>query len=222
EGNPIRPLRDNPAYEGLARYSLLGGADTNPTIIGVDVSSDTPSLYVILETGVKPAIKGGASAVSEITPEIRWTPPSKAGTNHEIFEAVYPLLQLPLTLEQSKMQIPPHLTSDQSHFDEATAEGAGGPEHQERAEFYKDITDIIYGKTASFNNIGNESLTAQEALGDRWHHVISSFEIKPCHATGDPDWENPDRDRFPPMFKFIKSTSKMWIALDDKNFTKFE
>ena len=51
---------------------------------------------------------------------------------------------------------------------------------------------------------------------DVWHHVLISVDLKPIKTHGLSLDENFER----PIAKYVDSASKLWIALDDKNYNK--
>lgn len=216
--------------------------DINPTVIGVICGRDPPQLYVNLQTGIMPEIKGAALEHSTTGGSLIHAP-SKQITTHNIFEMKYPVgVGIPVNEADEAPQTKAARENEAyQNVDHTPSTDAGlKPTIHE----WKDISDIIFHNSANFSNWdrsggagpgdneeegeggeeGGEKEVPQSIKPDHWHHVLISFEIKPCIAHGHdpvPGETSTDTENWLPS-EDVESTSKLWIALDDKNFTKFD
>ena len=203
-------------------------SDTAPTAIGVGFGSGEGQLYVNLQTMIVPKMVGTDISKSGVSPGYQYdTGGSSGAVHHNIFEMRYPFsIGLPVDAgDQSEATSNYQADNPDSP---GTAPPAQSGNRTPKISTWKDISDKVHNKTANFSNSydggsgpGEETEPdgepTQKITPDHWHHVIVSFEIKPCNVVGSNDFPIDEN-----ISKYVTSTSKMWIAVDDVNYTKYD
>lgn len=179
------------------------GPKTDPTFIGVDATGGRPTLYVNFESTQKPRVSNYAYEISSITP-------GTARTGYVLGSCVSGtrgfgcdvLCCVCLIIECSND------ADNGNGFDDTTP---SPPEHggTEPTSPKNNWTEIPFAENKTGAIYGNEV----DVSADEWHHVLISVDLGPVVTHGG-EWDGK-------LAPFVDSAAKLWVAMDDKNYTKF-
>jgi len=211
-------------------YSIVKdgeSSDTAPTVIGVGFGGSTGQLYVNLQTMVVPKVVGVNIIKSGVAPGYQYEEGGSSGSvAHNIFEMRYPF-GVGNPVDSGDQSEATSAYQDNTSDDAGTGAPAQSGNRTPKISTWKDISDKVHNKPTNFSNSydggggpGDETepeyKPTQEITPDHWHHIIVSFEIKAQVVVGSNDFPLQD------LKNYVQSTPKMWIAVDDVNYTKYD
>lgn len=193
-------------YETTATGS---GPETNPTFIGVDGNG---YLYVNFESAQKPKVNNYWYQLTSVTPgSSSGSVIVIGGGDCRTGEAAFGcdvLCCVCLIIECSNSE-----EDNGEGYDHSTP----GPEespgttvepkyHYTEVSFAEDATGAI------------DSSSTIEVSADEWHHILVSVDLRPVVSHG----YAANEDTTVAVGQKVDSAAKLWIALDDKNYTQYE
>lgn len=171
---------------------------TDPSFIGVDSQG---YLYVNFESTRKPSVSGYGYELSSITPGsssgsvVGQCKSGSTGFGCDVLCCVCLIIEC----SNSEVDNGNGYDNTTSSPPESPGTGTDPAYHYTDISFTEDRTGSIYSNDISVS-------------ADEWHHVLISCDLSGVKTHGG-EWDGN-------LAQFVDSAAKLWIALDDKNYTK--